>query len=96
MTRESLPKVYILKGHGEDELSDNITNMIKQDNMEASSLSLLSMNNVPEDAAVVFINNPSSDLGDDETEMLIAYLQKGGRAVLMTDYIEQGKMTNLF
>ena len=95
VTRESLPKVYILKGHGEDELSDNITNMIKQDNMEVSSLSLLTMNNVPEDAAAVFINNPSSDLGDDETEMLIAYLQKGGRAVLLTDYIEQGKMTNL-
>ena len=63
--------------------------------MESQSLSLLSMEAVPKDAAAVLINAPASDLGDDETEFLITYLQSGGNVVLMTDYIEEGKMTNL-
>ncbi len=67
----------------------------KQDNMEYESLSMLSLDAVPEDAAVVLINAPSSDLGDDETDALIAYLQGGGNVVLTTDYIEDGSMGNL-
>ena len=95
VTSDSLPKVYLLSGHGEAELADEITAMIRQDNMEYESLSLLSMDAVPEDAAAVIINVPSSDLGEDETELLITYLQGGGSVVLMTDYIEEGKMKNL-
>lgn len=95
VTSENLPKVYVLSGHGEQELSGDVTDMIKQDNMEYESLSLLSLEAVPEDAAAVLINAPSSDLGDDETELLIAYLENGGSVVLLTDYIESGKMTNL-
>lgn len=95
VTSDHLPKVYVLGGHGEEELSGDITSMIKQDNMEYETLSLLSLDAVPEDAAAVLINAPASDLGDDETEALIAYLQGGGSVVLLTDYIEEGKMTNL-
>ena len=95
VTSDSLPKVYVLSGHGEAELTDDITGMIRQDNMEYESLSLLSMDAVPEDAAAVIINAPSSDLGDDETGVLISWLQNGGSIVLMTDYIEEGKMPNL-
>ena len=50
---------------------------------------------MPEDAAAVLINAPADDLGDDETDALIAYLQNGGNVVLTTDYIEAGKMENL-
>ena len=95
VTSENLPKVYVLSGHGEQELSSDVTDMIKQDNMEYESLSLLSLEAVPEDAAAVLIHVPSSDLGEDETAVLISYLENGGNVVLMTDYIESGKMTNL-
>ncbi len=95
VTSDNLPKVYLLSGHGEAELSDNVANMIQQDNMESATISLISTDAVPEDAAAVLINVPSSDLGDDETDVLISYLQAGGNIVLLTDYIEEGKMTNL-
>lgn len=95
VTSDNLPKVYILSGHGEEELSSDMTDMIKGDNMESESLSLLSLDAVPEDAALVLINAPSADLGEDETEVLLSYLQGGGNVVLLTDYIEEGKMTNL-
>ena len=95
VTSDSLPKVYVLSGHGEAGLSDDVTAMIRQDNMEYESLSLLSLDAVPEDAAAVIINAPSSDLGEDETGILISWLRDGGSVVLLTDYIEEGKMPNL-
>lgn len=95
VTSDNLPKVYILSGHGEAEVSEDFEAMIKQDNMECETLSLLSLESMPEDAAALLINAPASDLGDDETELLISWLQSGGNVVLLTDYIEEGKMPNL-
>lgn len=95
VTSDNLPKVYTLSGHGEQELSADITAMIKQDNMEVEALSLLALDAVPEDAAAIIINAPSSDLGDDETALLISWLEGSGSVVLLTDYIEEGSMQNL-
>lgn len=92
---ENLPKVYMLKGHGEEELPEYLTNMIKQDNMTFETISLLSLEKVPEDATAVIINAPSSDLGEDESKLLMSYVVGGGNIVLLTDYIEEGKMPNL-
>lgn len=63
--------------------------------METNTLSLLMLESVPEDASVVVINAPTGDLSSDEADMLIAYLENGGRVVLITDYIESGVMENL-
>ena len=40
-------------------------------------------------------NAPTSDLSADEAEMLVQYVENGGRLLLLTSYIEQGKMENL-
>ena len=40
-------------------------------------------------------NAPTSDLSADEAEMLVQYVENGGRLLLLTGYIEQGKMENL-
>lgn len=53
------------------------------------------MESVPEDASVVMINAPTSDLSADEAEMLVQYVENGGRLLMLTGYIEQGKMENL-
>lgn len=95
VTNGNLPKVYVLNGHGEAELDSYLTDMIKQDNLEYESLSLLSMDAVPEDAAVVLINEPATDLSEDEANVLMHYAVGGGNIILYTDYIEDGKMTNL-
>lgn len=95
VSSDNLPKVYTLTGHGEAELSSSVTDMLAQDNFDSESLSLLSMDEVPEDAAAVIINAPSTDLGEDEAAVLIAYLQGGGNVVLMTDYMEAEDMPNL-
>ena len=50
---------------------------------------------MPEDASAVVIHAPTGDLSEDEADMLIAYLEGGGRILLMTDYIAAGEMKNL-
>ena len=95
VSSQNLPKVYQLTGHGESELSDYMEELLAGDNVETETLSLLSMESVPEDASVVMINAPTSDLSADEAEMLVQYVENGGRLLLLTGYIEQGKMENL-
>ena len=95
VSRDDLPKVYTLVGHGETELPDSITQLIERDNLQTENLSLLMIDSVPEDASAVVIHVPTGDLSADEADMLIAYLERGGSVVLMTDYIAQGQMENL-
>lgn len=95
VTSDNLPKLYTLTGHGEAELNSTITEMIAQDNMETESLSLLSLETMPEDATALIINAPTSDIGEDEASMLIEWMENGGQIVLITDYISDGEMTNL-
>ena len=95
VSSDTIPTVYTLTGHGEAELSDTITTLIERDNLHTESLSLLSLEAVPEDTSAVVINAPTGDLSADEADMLIAYLEGGGRIVLMTDYIAAGGMENL-
>lgn len=91
----TLPKVYTLSGHGETELSESIEEMLAQDNFETESLSLLSMESVPEDATAIVINAPTSDLGEEEANLLISYLENGGNVALMTGYMEADAMPQL-
>ncbi len=95
VTSENIPHVYALTGHGESELSETLSAMIERENMESEELSLLSLETVPENASVVVINAPTGDLSADEADMLIAYLENGGRVVLITNYIASGEMENL-
>lgn len=95
VTSDNLPKLYTLTGHGEAELDASITEMITQDNMETESLSLLSLESMPEDACALIINAPTSDIGADEASMLIEWMENSGKIVLITDYISEGEMTNL-
>lgn len=95
VSSDDLPKVYTLSGHGESELRDSLQSALEQDNLETDVLSLISEEEIPEDADAIVINAPQSDLSADEADMLIDYLQAGGRVVLVTDYIDAGEMENL-
>lgn len=67
----SIRRSHTLTGHGESELDGSITDMLAQDNSDTESLSLLALDETPEDAAAIIINGPASDLGEDEADLLI-------------------------
>ena len=94
--REDLPKVYLLTGHGELDLSSTFTEAMSLANLETEEISLLTQDAVPEDADCVLIYCPQSDIAAEEQEMLLAYLQAGGSLFLITDPLEDNAhLTNL-
>ena len=95
VSSDSLTKIYTLSGHSEAELSETFTEAIKADNFEFESLHLMDVEAVPEDAGLILINAPASDLSEDEAALLIGYLDAGGNVLLTTDCMESDSMKNL-
>jgi len=73
VTTEKLPKIYILEGHGEAELPASFRDQIEKENMETESLSLLTVDAIPEDADCVMIYAPFSDISQEERDLLADY-----------------------
>lgn len=93
---DTLPKLYTLTGHGEDDLSTSFQSAVEQQNIEVADLSLLTEESVPEDADCLLINGPDSDLSQDEAEAIQAYLDTGGDLIVLTDPAQDGQdLTNL-
>lgn len=95
VTADTLPKIYALEGHGEGELPAAFQNQIEKENMELASFSLLNTDSIPEDADVLMIYAPSSDISAEEAKLLRDYLTAGGKLLVMAGPTEDGSPTNL-
>jgi len=86
VTAEVTRVAYFAKGHGEIELDKELTDLkavIAANNYEVKELSLV--NEIPEDASVIFFVSPKTDLLPKELENLLAYLENGGDAIFLMD-----------
>lgn len=92
---DDLPVIYLLEGHGEAALSQTVLDAIETDNMLTESLSLLSYGSVPEEVTTILINAPSTDISETEKDMLIDYLEKGGRLLILNGTTDGEALTNL-
>ena len=92
---EELPQLYLLEGHGEAELPATFSQQIEKDNMQVDSLSLLTADEVPEDAACLIIYAPQSDISEEERDMLSDYVSGGGKLLVMSGPVQDGSITNL-
>lgn len=95
VTADTLPKIYALEGHGEGELPAAFQNQIEKENMKLASFSLLNTDSIPEDADVLMIYAPSSDISAEEAKLLRDYLTAGGKLLVMAGPTEDGSLTNL-
>jgi len=91
VTSETLPTIYQLQGHGETALAGDLKTAVDNANLTVKDLSLLSMEAVPEDCSTLLIYAPTSDLNSDEVTKIIAYMDKGGRLLLITDYSDTSR-----
>ena len=92
---ENLPKVYILEGHGEAELPSSFSKQIEKENMETETLSLLTVDEIPQDADCLVIYGPTSDISTEERD-ISEYTQNGGKLLVMAGPTEDGTLTNLY
>lgn len=96
VVNEEQPKLYLLEGHGESELPETFAEQIEKENMETESFSLLSTNEVPEDADCVLIYAPTSDISEDEKELLEEYADHGGKLLVMAGPTQDGMLETLY
>lgn len=93
---EELPKLYVLEGHGEAELPETFAKQIERENMETESFSLLNEDIVPEDADAILLYAPTTDISEKEKEILVDYVENGGKMMVAAGPTENGKLTNLY
>ena len=93
VTTEDMPVFYAIGGHGELELEEKFVNTITKENAACETLMLYSVDEIPEDAQGVILNAPTSDYSKEDAEKVIAYLQKGGNALIISTMAE-GEMAN--
>jgi ABC-type uncharacterized transport system involved in gliding motility auxiliary subunit len=98
-------KMYFLQGHGEHDPSvaegagyQKASDALKNDNFEVAPLNLAQAGKIPEDANVIVVAGPKTDLLAPETDILGAYANRGGKLLLLIDPPEKGtaaQLTNL-
>lgn len=76
VTADVIPTFYFLTGHGEK-------------NTQGGPLDIRGLSRLPDDAALLILNTPDEDYSDAETDMLIDFMEKGGRLIVFT-----GKQNN--
>lgn len=91
-----LPIVYTLEGHGEADLPETFADQLEKENIETKSLSLLTVDEIPEDAAALMIYAPASDISAEEADMLSEYVKSGGKLLALAGPVADGELTNLY
>ena len=89
VTAEEIPVLYTLEGHDEASLSSSVTSSIEKENIEIESLNLLTNETVPDDAAVLLIYGPLSDVSEEEKNKILDYMNQGGQVVYLRGYTDQ-------
>lgn len=96
VTRDELPTVYVLTGHGEAELPSAFTEQLEKENMTYTEFSLLNEDGIPDDASCVLIYAPESDISADEAKILAEYVRDGGKLMVMAGPTESGTLENIY
>ena len=85
VTRETGYVLYQLTGHGETALGSDFTDTLQNSGVTVRDLNLMTTVSVPEDAAALVINAPSTDLAATDADALRTYLVQGGSVLVTTD-----------
>ena len=88
VTTDDLPVLYVVTGHDEAEISSTVRSTIEKENIRLEDLNLMTDTDVPEDAAGLFLYAPMSDYSEEEAAKIIAYLEKGGKSLIISSYTE--------
>ncbi len=89
VTAEEIPVLYTLTGHDEASLTASLTSSIEKENIAIESLNLLTSETVPDDAEILLIYGPLSDISEDEKNKITDYMNQGGQVVYLRGYTDQ-------
>ncbi|PYM14263.1 MAG: hypothetical protein DMD81_18435, partial [Candidatus Rokuibacteriota bacterium] len=92
VTREGKRVVYVVQGHGEHDIASSdpsgfseAKTAMERTNYEVKALMLAREGKVPDDASVVIVPAPRTELLPPEIEAIDAFVNKGGKLLAMVD-----------
>lgn len=92
VTRDQMKTICFITGHGEKDIASEesegyqvVDKALQSENYQTKSINLVSENQVPADCSVIVINGPKQKLFPQETGIIGAFLDAGGKALLMVD-----------
>lgn len=86
VTAEHTPIVYELEGHQETVVNTTLTSFLRTTNADFEGLNLMTYgkSQIPVDGySMVMINTPMTDLIESEYNLLLDYLERGGRMIFL-------------
>jgi ABC-type uncharacterized transport system involved in gliding motility auxiliary subunit len=99
LTREGKRVVYVLQGHGEHDIASTeqagfseAKGAVEKSNYEVKPIVLAQQEKVPDDAAVVIVPGPRTDVLGPEIAALDSYVARGGKLLVMLDSTFTGKV----
>ncbi len=92
---EDLPQLYVLEGHGESDLPTTFADSLEKENVVLNTISLLTVDEIPEDADALMIYAPQSDISEAEATMLKDYTANGGKLLVIAGPVPDADFTNL-
>lgn len=95
VTNDVEKTIYQTTGHGEGTLSDTITDLMDKNNYSLTELNLLMTTSIPEDCDLLFMYAPTTDLSEDEAEMIGSYLDQGGKVMILLGETNAAELPNL-
>lgn len=95
----TMPSVYFLTGHGEKSLTKDYTQLSKilnGSNYQTKELNLVTEDAIPNDAAIVIVAAPKSDISDAEKSKIETFMDGGGNlSLLMSPNDDDIEYTNI-
>jgi len=82
VTSDEEHTIYFTTGHGESDLESGYTDLISKANASTSYISLLTLDEIPQDAECLFINKPSEDFNETDMDKIRAYADNGGTVMI--------------
>ncbi|MDE6853044.1 MAG: Gldg family protein, partial [Lachnospiraceae bacterium] len=86
---ENKTKMYVVSGHGEQSIAETISSAYSKLNIDTEDLELLTAQSIPEDCDILYFNGPTTDLTENEKNIVLEYLKKGGDAIINMEYSAQ-------
>jgi len=90
VTSEVTPVVYFTEDHNEIDMDREYTyvkDYLEKNNFLVKKLNLITVDKIPDDAALVIVASPKKDISINERVVLEEFFNNGGKAIFMFDYL---------
>jgi ABC-type uncharacterized transport system involved in gliding motility auxiliary subunit len=92
VTRDTVKTLCFVEAHGERSITagdgdglQNMANSLKSEGYDTKAVNLVSSNGVPPECSVLVVAGPKQPFFPQEAQMVLKYLDDGGKALLMID-----------